>query len=61
MQFLLAILFFAALVGIYIFLFLANKKTPLPPGCENLKAACGSCQDRACMNHPDHGKSINQV
>lgn len=49
-----AILFFAALVGIYIFLYLSNKKTPLPAGCENLKPDCNGCKDTSCQNHPDH-------
>lgn len=57
MNFLLAILFFGSLVGIYIFLYLMNKKTPLPEGCENLRADCEGCHDVACMNNPAHHKS----
>lgn len=53
---LLAILFFGALVGIYIFLFLLNKKTPKPEGCENLKADCGGCHDYSCTNNPLHNQ-----
>lgn len=52
----LGILFFGALVGIYIFLFLLNKKTPKPEGCENLKADCGGCKDYACSNNPLHNQ-----
>ena len=37
MRYLLAILFFGALVAIYIVLYLMNKKTPKPEGCEDLK------------------------
>lgn len=48
----LAILFFGALVGIYIFLFLKNRRTPKPAGCENLKADCDGCKDIYCPNHP---------
>lgn len=51
-----AILLFGGLVAIYIFLFLMNKKTPLPPGCENLKADCEGCKDLSCMNNPHHDK-----
>lgn len=53
---LLAILVFGALIGIYIVLFLLNKKTPLPPGCENLKAECNGCHDLSCMNHPKYNQ-----
>ena len=50
----LAIVFFAAMVGIYIFLYKANKKTPLPPGCENVKQDCGGCKDTSCSNNPGY-------
>ncbi len=52
MKIVLAILFFALLVTIYIVLYLMNKKTPLPEGCENLKADCEGCKDYACTNNP---------
>lgn len=54
MQILLAILFFGLLVGIYIALYLMNKKTPVPEGCENLKADCEGCKDYSCTNNPAH-------
>lgn len=54
MKIVLAILFFALLVTIYIVLYLMNKKTPLPKGCENLKADCEGCKDYACTNNPTH-------
>lgn len=54
MKIVLAILFFALLVIIYIVLYLMNKKTPLPEGCENLKADCEGCKDYACTNNPAH-------
>ena len=54
MKIVLAILFFALLVTIYIVLYLMNKKTPLPEGCENLKADCEGCKDYACKNNPAH-------
>lgn len=50
---LLAILFFGVLVGIYIFLFLKNRKTPKPEGCEDLRPDCGGCQDLSCPNNPN--------
>ena len=54
MKIVLAILFFALLVTIYNVLYLMNKKTPLPKGCENLKADCEGCKDYACTNNPAH-------
>lgn len=54
MKIVLAILFFALLVTIYIVLYLMNKKIPLPKGCENLKADCEGCKDYACTNNPAH-------
>lgn len=54
MKIVLAILFFALLVTIYIVLYLMNKKTPLPEGCENLRADCEGCKDYACTNNPAH-------
>ena len=51
MKYLLAILFFGALVAIYIVLYLMNKKTPKPEGCEDLKADCDGC-----TNNPAHNQ-----
>lgn len=47
----LAVAFFAALVGLYIVLFLMNRRTPKPEGCENLKPDCSACKDYSCPNH----------
>lgn len=51
MRLFLAVLFFAGLVGLYIFLFLKNKHTPKPAGCENLRPDCAGCHDIYCPNH----------
>lgn len=48
---LLGILFFAALLFVFIFLFMLNRKTPKPPGCENLRPDCAGCKDWSCPNH----------
>lgn len=56
MRYLLAILVFGALVAIYIVLYLMNKKTPKPKGCEDLKADCDGCKDFACTNNPAHNQ-----
>ena len=57
MKYLLAILFFGALVAIYIVLYLMNKKTPKPEGSEDLKEESDGCKDYACTNNP----ALNQV
>ena len=56
MRYLLAILFFGALVAIYIVLYLMNKKTPKPEGCEDLKVDCDGCKDFAFTNNPAHNQ-----
>lgn len=48
------IIFFACLAGLYALLYHLNHNTPLPEGCENLKAECKGCHDTACMNNPAH-------
>lgn len=60
MKYVLAALFFGALVLIYIGLYLMNKRTPLPEGCENLRAECEGCHDFACSNHPAHREKGSQ-
>ncbi|MCI8540782.1 MAG: hypothetical protein HFE68_00405 [Erysipelotrichaceae bacterium] len=49
-----AVLFFAGLAGIYALLYYLNHKTPLPEGCENIKAECEGCHDSSCALHPSH-------
>lgn len=49
-----AVLFFAALAAVYALLYYLNHKTPLPKGCENIKAGCEGCHDASCGNHPSH-------
>ena len=54
MKTILAIIFFLVMVSLYIVLYLMNKRTPLPEGCENLKADCEGCHDYSCTNNPAH-------
>lgn len=54
---LMAVLVFGVMVCVYIFLYLMNKKTPKPEGCENLRADCEGCKDFGCANHPSHHES----
>lgn len=54
MRIVLTIAFFMVLIVVYISLYLMNKRTPLPEGCENLKPDCDGCHDFGCTNHPSH-------
>ncbi|MEG0094549.1 MAG: hypothetical protein RSF69_02995 [Erysipelotrichaceae bacterium] len=49
-----AVLLFACLGGVYGLLYYLNHKTPVPPGCEHIKAECKGCHDTACGNHPSN-------
>ena len=49
-----AFVFMTILVAVFILTYVGNKKTPVPEGCENLKAECGGCHDISCGNHPAH-------
>ena len=47
--------FLASIVGI---LYIANKNTKVPEGCENLKMECEGCKIVSCVNHPSKGEKI---
>ena len=49
-----AIFWMGLLVFLYIFLYLENKKTPKPEGCEELTQGCSGCQSIDCTHHPIH-------
>ena len=47
-----AIVVLVALLGIFLITFVAYRKTPLPKGCENLKAddeKCAACSNTQCV------------
>lgn len=52
MQVIAGILFAGTLIAVYIWAYLQNKKTPLPKGCENIKADCDGCKITSCSLHP---------
>ncbi len=52
-----ALLFLAVMGGMYAALYWLNHKTPVPEGCENLKAECDGCRVTSCENHPVHDLS----
>lgn len=54
MSVMIPILYLAIFGAIYAILYYFNHKTPLPEGCENLKAQCNGCHDASCCNHPSH-------
>ena len=43
MQALIAVLIIAVLAGGNVWLYSANRKIPVPEGCENIKPDCGHC------------------
>ncbi len=53
----LALLWIGGLSALYFGLYLLNKKTPKPEGCENLEVACEGCNQIDCTNHKAHQTS----
>ena len=59
----LAIIVVVILLGLYIFLYLMNKKTPVPKGCENIKISeenCSSCNNLDCSLRKIDVEKINE-
>lgn len=48
MRILFAILIAGALLGLNVWLYQANRKTPVPEGCETLKPDCRGCGITDC-------------
>lgn len=46
------LVYLGALGAVYALVYHLNHKTPLPKGCEHLKAECKGCSDHSCCNHP---------
>lgn len=45
--------FYLGILGaFYALVYYLNHKTPVPEGCEDLKASCKGCHDFSCGNHP---------
>ncbi|MCI6271534.1 MAG: hypothetical protein MR601_01160 [Erysipelotrichaceae bacterium] len=47
-------LYAMCIAGIYGVLYYFNHKTPVPKGCEDLKANCEGCNISSCELHPVH-------
>ena len=60
MRVLFAILIAGALLGLNAWLYTANKKTPVPEGCENLKPDCTGCgiTDRTLRNKEEEHSTL---
>ena len=48
MQYLVAVAILVGLFALNVVLYRANKKTPVPEGCENLQPDCEACGIQAC-------------
>ncbi|MBR2809430.1 MAG: hypothetical protein IKE33_04310 [Erysipelotrichaceae bacterium] len=48
MKVLYAIIVLLAMIGIYIFAYTKNRKTPVPEGCEELSENCAGCSVMLC-------------
>lgn len=55
---LIALAYMAMLGGLYCLVYYLNKKTPVPAGCENLKADCEGCKITSCGNNPAQNEMI---
>ena len=59
----LAIGIVVVLLGLYIFLYLMNKKTPVPKGCEAIKISeenCSTCGNTDCSLKKIDVEKINE-
>ena len=52
-RYILGSLLLIVLIGVFIFTYLLNKKTPKPEGCENLEENCEGCQITSCPNRKE--------
>lgn len=52
-RYILGALLLIVLIGVFIFTYLLNKKTPKPEGCENLEENCEGCQITSCPNRKE--------
>ena len=48
---LIAVLLVLFLVGLFVFSYLLNKRTPKPEGCQNIGEECEGCQVLMCSHN----------
>lgn len=56
-----AVIFALALAGFYALVYFINHRTPVPEGCENIKADCEGCNITSCGSHPTHDYTEEKV
>lgn len=47
----LAVLIILICIGLFIFTYYLNRKTPKPDGCENMDGQCEGCQMTSCSHY----------
>ena len=40
-------------IGLFIFTYLLNKRTPKPEGCKNFESECEGCQMTSCSHYKE--------
>ena len=49
----LAVLFVVLCIGLFIFTYVLNKRTPKPEGCEDIGSECEGCQITSCSHYKE--------
>ena len=47
-------------IGLFIFTYLLNKRTPKPEGCKNFESECEGCQMTSCSHHSANKKEKDE-
>lgn len=55
------VIYIALLGGFYALGYVMNHKTPVPEGCENIKAECEGCKITTCSNHPINDETKGEI
>jgi len=61
MNFIYALLYMAVLGSIFLLSYILNKRTPVPAGCEDLKANCEGCKIASCGNYSAPSRQEQEV
>lgn len=56
LRIILGVLIVAICIGLFIFTYILNKRTPKPEGCEHIGEECEGCQMTSCSHHLSHNK-----
>lgn len=52
----LAVVILLVCVGLFIFTYILNKRTPKPEGCQDISAECEGCQITSCSHYKEKNK-----